>query len=65
MGRVFFIALVNLGAYLVLRRLWPSLREGWRHGMFLGLSGLSVTAFVLPLVLGLGDRTAWCRAWCR
>jgi hypothetical protein len=54
MGRVFFIALVNLGAYVVLRRLWPSLREGWRHRMFLGLSGLSVTAFVLPLVLGLG-----------
>ena len=55
MGRVFFIVLVNVGAYLVLRRLWPSLQEGWRRQVFLGLSGLSVTAFVLPLVLGLGQ----------
>jgi len=55
MGRVFFIVLVNVGAYLVLRRLWPSLQEGWRRQVFLGLSGLSVTAFVLPLLLGLGQ----------
>jgi predicted MPP superfamily phosphohydrolase len=54
-GRLLFIFLINLGAYLVLRRLWPSLREGWRRQAFLGLSGLSVAAFALPLVFGLGD----------
>ena len=54
MGRLFFIVLVNLGAYLVLRQLWPSLREGWRRQAFLGLSGLSVAAIVLPRVLGTG-----------
>jgi hypothetical protein len=55
MGRLFFIVLVNLGAYLVLRRLWPSLREGGPRQAFLGLSGLSVLAFLLPMVLGFGE----------
>jgi hypothetical protein len=55
MGRLFFLALVNVGAYLVLRRLWPSLREGWRRHVFLGMSGVSVAAFAFPLVLGLGN----------
>jgi hypothetical protein len=55
MGRLFFTFLVNLGAYFVLRRLWPSLREGWPRRAFLGLSGVSVLAFALPLVLGFGE----------
>ncbi|QRO00277.1 metallophosphoesterase [Archangium violaceum] len=55
MGRLFFTALINLGAYFVLRRLWPSLREGWRRQVFLGLAGLSLLAFALPLVLGFGE----------
>lgn len=46
--------LANFGAYLVLRQRWPSIREGWRRHAFLGLSGLSVLSFALPLVLGLG-----------
>ena len=31
MGRLFFLLLINAGAYLVLRRLWPEVRTGWRH----------------------------------
>jgi hypothetical protein len=54
MGRLFFIVLVNLGAYFVLRQLWPSIREGWRRLAILGLSGLSVLSFAVPLALGLG-----------
>ncbi|PTL80642.1 metallophosphoesterase [Vitiosangium sp. GDMCC 1.1324] len=55
MGRLLFIVLVNLGSFLVLRQLWPSIREGWRRQVFLGLSGLSVLAFALPLTLGFGE----------
>ncbi|HEX8441564.1 metallophosphoesterase, partial [Archangium sp.] len=55
MGRLFFLALVNVGAYFVLRRLLPSVREGWRRHAFLGMSGLAVAAFALPLALGLGS----------
>ncbi|WNG35043.1 metallophosphoesterase [Archangium violaceum] len=55
MGRLFFIALVNVGSYLVLRRLWPGLREGWRRQVFLGLAVLSVLAFALPIALGFGE----------
>jgi hypothetical protein len=55
MGRLFFTVLVNLGAYFVLRRLWPSLREGLPRRAFLGMAGLSVLAFALPLVLGFGE----------
>jgi uncharacterized protein len=55
MGRLFFTVLVNLGAYFVLRRLWPSLREGWPRRAFLGMAGVSVLAFALPLVLGFGE----------
>src|SRR5690242_13049077 len=58
MGRLFFIVLVNLGAYLVLRQLWPSIRDGWRRQAFLGLSGLSVLSVALPLALGLGHHGA-------
>ncbi|HYO51530.1 metallophosphoesterase [Archangium sp.] len=58
MGRLFVIVLVNLGAYLVLRQLWPSIRDGWRRQAFLGLSGLSVLSVALPLALGLGHHGA-------
>lgn len=54
MGRLFFMALVNLGAYAVLRRLWPSLGQGWRRGLFAGLAVASLAAWGLPLALGLG-----------
>ncbi|MFL5357519.1 metallophosphoesterase [Archangium sp.] len=55
MGRLFFITLVNLGSFFVLRQLWPELRDGWRRHTFFGLSALSVLAFALPIVLGLGE----------
>jgi hypothetical protein len=57
MGRLVFITFVNLGTYLVLRQLWPSLRRGWPRQAFLGLSGLSVMAFALPLVFGFGEHS--------
>jgi len=58
MGRLLFIVLVNLGAYLVLRRLWPGVREGWRFRVLLGLAGLSLAAWALPMVLGRGSHGA-------
>lgn len=53
-ARLFFILVLNLLAYLVLRRLWPAVSSGWRRWTFVGLAVLSLFAWGLPFVLGLG-----------
>jgi hypothetical protein len=54
MGRLLFIALLNLLGYAVLKRLWPAVATGWRRWTFIGLVVLSLLAWGLPLALGLG-----------
>jgi uncharacterized protein len=53
-GRLLVIALLNLLAYGVLRRLWPAVSSGWRRWTFVGLVALSLLAWGLPIALGLG-----------
>ena len=53
-GRLFFILVLNLLAYVVLRRLWPAVSSGWRRRTFIGLAVLSLFAWALPIALGLG-----------
>ncbi|MFL5346037.1 MAG: metallophosphoesterase [Hyalangium sp.] len=53
-ARLFFILVLNLLAYVVLRRLWPASASGWRRWTFIGLVALSLLAWGLPLALGLG-----------
>lgn len=54
MGRLLFLVLVNLGAYFILRVLWPDVVRGRRGWVFLGLGGVSLAAWALPLLFGLG-----------
>ena len=54
MGRLLFIALLNVLGYAVLTRLWPSVSQGWRRWAFAGLVVLSFLAWGLPVALGLG-----------
>ncbi|RKH00991.1 metallophosphoesterase [Corallococcus sp. CA053C] len=54
MGRLLVLLFVYLGAYLVLRRLWPGVMRGWRHGVLLGLMGLSFAAWLMPVLTGYG-----------
>lgn len=55
MGRLLFLVLANLGAYVVLRVLWPDVVRGRRGGVFLGLGVVSLSAWALPLLFGLGS----------
>jgi len=55
MSRLIFIFLINLGAYFVLRRLWPEVRTGWRRWALLAMALLSGLGFVLPWLLGRGE----------
>lgn len=54
MGRLLVLLFVYLSAYLVLRRLWPGVIRGWRHGVLLGLMGLSFAAWLVPALTGYG-----------
>ncbi|MET0406645.1 MAG: metallophosphoesterase, partial [Cystobacter sp.] len=54
MGRLFFLVLINLGAFFVLRQLWPSVRAGWRRGAFIALTVLSALAMAVPRLLDHG-----------
>ncbi|MCY1033566.1 metallophosphoesterase [Corallococcus sp. BB11-1] len=54
MGRLLVLLFVYLGSYLVLRRLWPTVTRGWRHGVLLGLMGLSSVAWLVPALTGYG-----------
>lgn len=54
MGRLFFLVLINLGAFFVLRQLWPSVRAGWRRGAFIALAVLSALAMAVPRLLDHG-----------
>jgi uncharacterized protein len=54
LGRLIFIAVLNLLGYLVLQRLWPAVASGWRRWTFVGLVALSLLAWALPIALGLG-----------
>jgi predicted MPP superfamily phosphohydrolase len=54
LGRLIFIAVLNLLGYLVLKRLWPAVASGWRRWTFAGLVALSLLAWGLPIALGLG-----------
>jgi uncharacterized protein len=54
MGRLLVLLFVYLGAYLVLRRLWPAVTRGWRHGVLVGLMVLSFGAWVVPATTGYG-----------
>lgn len=54
LGRIIFIAVLNLLGYLVLKRLWPAVESGWRRWTFVGLMALSLLAWGLPIVLGIG-----------
>ncbi|WNG29211.1 metallophosphoesterase [Cystobacter fuscus] len=54
MSRLIFFVLIQLGAWLVLRRLWPEVRAGWRRRVLLGLAVFSGVALVLPWLLGHG-----------
>jgi predicted MPP superfamily phosphohydrolase len=53
-SRLIGILLVNLLGYLVLRRLWPDAVRGWRLRVGIGLALLSMVAWILPVVLGVG-----------
>jgi hypothetical protein len=55
LGRLLMITLVNLLGFIVLRRLWPALASGWRRQAFLGLVGVSLLAWALPVLLGYGS----------
>jgi uncharacterized protein len=55
MSRLLFLVLINLGAWLVLRRLWPEVRTGWRRGVLGSLAVLSALGFALPWLLGRGE----------
>jgi hypothetical protein len=54
LGRLLFLATLNLLGYLVLKRLWPAVASGWRRWTFVGLVALSLVAWGLPIALGLG-----------
>lgn len=54
MARILMFALVMLGAYGVLRRLWPSVRSGRGLAAYLGLSALALGGWVVPMLLGKG-----------
>src|SRR5688572_12726379 len=54
LGRILFLATLNLLGYLVLKRLWPAVASGWRRWTFAGLVALSLLAWGLPMALGLG-----------
>jgi len=54
MSRLIGIVLVNLLGYLVLRKLWPESVRGWRLKVGIGLALLSMVAWGLPVVLGVG-----------
>ncbi|WP_095976340.1 metallophosphoesterase [Melittangium boletus] len=58
MGRLVFILLINLGAYLVLRRLWPEVRTGWRRWALLSGALLAALGFTLSWLLGRGEHGA-------
>ena len=55
MSRLVLIVLINVGAYFVLRRLWPEVRTGWRRVVLWSLAALSALSFVLPWMLGRGE----------
>ncbi|HYI00985.1 metallophosphoesterase [Hyalangium sp.] len=53
-GRLVLIAVLNLLGYAVLRRLWPAVSSGWRQWTFVSLVALSLLAWGLPMLLGIG-----------
>jgi hypothetical protein len=55
MGRLVLLVIANLGAYVVLRVLWPDVVRGRRAWAFLGLGLLSLSAWALPILFGLGS----------
>ncbi|WP_224370536.1 metallophosphoesterase [Hyalangium versicolor] len=57
MGRLIVVLLLNLLAYVTLRRLWPAIASGWRRWTFVGLVALSLLAWALPVALGFGLRS--------
>lgn len=54
MGRVVAFLLVNLAAWLLLRRLWPAVRSRKGAVAFWSIAAVAVGAWALPIVLGLG-----------
>ncbi|NBD14243.1 MULTISPECIES: metallophosphoesterase [Corallococcus] len=54
MGRLLVLLWVYLGAYLVLRRLWPAVTRGWRQGVLLGLMGVALATWLVPALTGYG-----------
>jgi hypothetical protein len=54
MARLLLLVLFNVSAYFVLRALWPEVVRGRRGWVFYVLGGLSLSAYALPLLFGLG-----------
>ncbi len=52
MGRLLLLLLVDVGAWAVLRALWPGLLRGWRLAVFLGGSVLSLGVWLFPVLAG-------------
>ena len=52
MDRLLFLLLVNMGAWAVLRFLWPGLLRGWRQGVFLAVTLLSLAVWAFPPIAG-------------
>ncbi|WP_224247964.1 metallophosphoesterase [Hyalangium gracile] len=53
-GRLLFLALLNLAAYAILKRLWPEAGGGWRRRAFIAVAAVSLLAWLLPVMLGFG-----------
>ncbi|WP_426754873.1 metallophosphoesterase [Myxococcus sp. Y35] len=52
MGRLLFLLVFNVGAWAVLRSLWPGLLQRWRLGVFVGGTFLSLVAWAYSAVAG-------------
>ncbi|MFP2924217.1 metallophosphoesterase [Pyxidicoccus sp. 3LG] len=52
MFRVVMLLVVNVGAWAVLRSLWPDLLRKWRLGVFAGAAALSLAVWLFPVLAG-------------
>ncbi|MCP3141736.1 metallophosphoesterase [Pyxidicoccus xibeiensis] len=52
MGRLLILLVVNVGAWAVLRSLWPGLLRGWRRGVFSIAAALSLAVWLFPVLAG-------------
>ena len=52
MGRLLFLLVFNVGAWAVLRSLWPGLLRKWRLGVFALGTFLSLAAWLYSAVAG-------------